>query len=133
MALDDGLLPHPAPRPVPSRDGSDHEDQSARQQLGVIQNEQVENGIHEYDGVEFSGRPASVQELLMGATAINGGPAMAWIRIMRVSASAMSALCLWSAMDSRVRASAQVPIRIHVVDYPRPVAAAVQQIEKHFG
>jgi hypothetical protein len=58
---------------------------------------------------------------------------MSRTRIIQVSALAMSAFCLWPVMERRVRASEQEPIRIHVVDYPRPIAAAVLQIEKHFG
>lgn len=52
-------------------------------------------------------------------------------RIMR--ALAMAGLCLWSVPELRLPAIAQAPVHIRVVDYPRPVAAAVQQIVKHFG
>ena len=57
---------------------------------------------------------------------------MSLMRIIQASVLAMSASCMWSAMEGRVRAWDQEPIRIHV-DYPRPVAEAVRQIEKHFG
>lgn len=58
---------------------------------------------------------------------------MSRTRILQVSALAMSGFCLWTVLERRICASEQEPIRIQVVDYPRPVAAAVQQIEKHFG
>jgi hypothetical protein len=51
----------------------------------------------------------------------------------QVLALAMSAFSLWPMMQRRVRASEQAPIRILVVDYPRPISEAVIQVEKHFG
>ena len=53
-------------------------------------------------------------------------------RLVQASVLAMSVFSLWPRMDRRVLASG-LPILIHVVDYPRPVAAAVLQVEKHFG
>jgi hypothetical protein len=53
--------------------------------------------------------------------------------MIQLSALAISTACLSSAIQSQAKASEQQALRIHVVDYPRPVSAAVLQIEKHFG
>ncbi len=49
------------------------------------------------------------------------------------SALALVGTCLWIATDQEAVAAAQRPIRIQVIDSPRPVSAAVLQIEKMFG
>lgn len=62
-----------------------------------------------------------------------GGRAMSCKRTARVCAVMISAACVWPLVDRRLGASGQQPIQIHVIDYPRSVAAAVLQIEERFG
>lgn len=55
-------------------------------------------------------------------------------RITRtVQVIALSVLSLSFGHLTSIRASEQQRVRIHVVDYPRPVAAAVRQVETHFA
>lgn len=58
---------------------------------------------------------------------------MSLMRLIQVWALAMSAFCVWPVIETRGLASEQERIRIHVVDYPRPISVAVLQIEKHFS
>jgi hypothetical protein len=55
------------------------------------------------------------------------------MRIIRISALPMATLLLWHVTARPVRGQEQVPFRIQVADYPRPISEAVRQIEKHFG
>lgn len=47
--------------------------------------------------------------------------------------STLAVACLWLVGRNDANAAQQEPIRIEVIDYPRPVAAAVLQIESQFG
>ena len=57
---------------------------------------------------------------------------MSRMRIIQVSALVLSALCGLAVMQLRLQAWDQQPFRVHVIDYPRPVSAAVLEVEKHF-
>lgn len=57
---------------------------------------------------------------------------MSRTRIIPTLALTVSAIYLWSIMGVSVRGSGPKSLRIRVVDYPRPIAAALLQIEKHF-
>lgn len=53
--------------------------------------------------------------------------------IGHLSTLTMVAILVWARMVGEGWAPTQESLRIQVVDYPRPVAAAVEQIERHFG
>jgi hypothetical protein len=101
--------------------------------MGGLSHESLENGNDQPHSLE----PArscytSVQELLTCAMRSTENKTMLQTRSVH-SAVVLSIVYLLSGPNTETRSHEQTSIDISVVDYPRPVAEAVRQVERHFG